>query len=218
MKTHKTEEVEFFYNRFYFDKNVLIPRLDTESLVREAIKIAKKENIKTLLDIWTWSWIIPISIDKNVPDLKIYAVEKSKRALKIARANAIKNNSQISFIPWDLLKTFLTEGFDFPEKVLITTNLPYIKNEDWENMSDDTKFEPKMALFWWKRTWFELYEKFFRQVLKLKEKYSRVTFFVICEIWFDQKDIAKKFLKKCNFKFEFFKDLRDIERFIKVII
>ena len=48
-------------------------------------------------------------------------------------------------------------------KILLLTNLPYIKNDDWENMSEDTRFEPKTALFGGEKTGFELYEKLFTE-------------------------------------------------------
>jgi len=44
-------EVEFFYRKFYINRNVLIPRLETESLVREAIKVVKENEIDTLVDV-----------------------------------------------------------------------------------------------------------------------------------------------------------------------
>ena len=51
-------------------------------------------------------------------------------------------------------------------KILLLTNLPYIKNDDWENMSEDTRFEPKTALFGGEKTGFELYEKLFIEIFE----------------------------------------------------
>ncbi|EKD66314.1 MAG: Protoporphyrinogen oxidase [uncultured bacterium (gcode 4)] len=222
MKIHNLEEIEFFYTKFAYNRNVLTPRFDTESLVREAILLIKKHEISTLIDIWVWSGIIPISIWKNVKLDKIIAIDKSKKALKIAKLNAQKNKVLIDFMEWDLLKPFLDKKnhnniviSSLSRNLLITANLPYVKNEDWINMSSDTKFEPKMALFWGEKTGFEVYERFFRQVLKFRQIYDN-KIFIMCEIWFDQKEVAQKFLTKLGFNFSFFPDLMWIERFIKI--
>jgi len=57
--------------------------------------------------------------------------------------------------------------------IYITANLPYIRAEDWENMSPDTRYEPKMALFGGENTGFELYEELFRQLDEWKYPYDR---------------------------------------------
>lgn len=216
LKTNSFNEVEFFYLRFFYNKNVLVPRLETESLVREAIKIIKQNNIDVLIDVWLWSWIIPISIEKNVQINKIYWLEKSSRAIEIALINAKKHNSKLEILTSDLLSVFLKENnFDFKGKqILITANLPYVKNWDWINMSEDTRFEPKMALFWWQKTGFELYKKFYKQVLQFKDKFKLNKIIVITEIGFDQRKVAKDFLNKNLINSKFFPDLSGIQRFI----
>ncbi|MCK9272644.1 peptide chain release factor N(5)-glutamine methyltransferase [Candidatus Gracilibacteria bacterium] len=215
MKIHNLEEIEFFYTKFAYNKNVLTPRFDTESLVREAISLIKKEQINTLIDIGVGSGIIPISIGKNTKLDKIIAIDKSKKALKIAKLNAQKNKVLIDFIEGDLLRPFINSKYNISGNLLITANLPYIKNEDRINMSSDTRFEPKMALFGGEKTGFEIYERFFIQVLKFREIYKN-KIYLICEIGFDQKEVAQKFLTKLGLNFSFFPDLMGIERFIKI--
>lgn len=216
MKTSLLEEVEFFYLKFYYNKYVLTPRLETESLVREAIKLIKQTNIDVLIDVWLWSGIIPISIEKNIKIDKLYWLEKSSRAIALANINKTKHNSNIKIIKSDLLSFFFeNKNFDIENKnILITANLPYIKNDDWINMSEDTRFEPKMALFWWKNTGFELYEKFYNQILKFKLIHNPNRILVIVEIGFDQREIAKNFLEKIWIQSKFSSDLRNIQRFI----
>jgi methylase of polypeptide subunit release factors len=114
-----------------------------------------------------------------------------------------------------LLRPFINSKYNISWNLLITANLPYIKNEDRINMSSDTRFEPKMALFWGEKTGFEIYERFFIQVLKFREIYKN-KIYLICEIWFDQKEVAQKFLTKLGLNFSFFPDLMWIERFIKI--
>lgn len=217
LKTKSFEEVEFFYLKFLYNNTVLTPRLDTESLVRRAIEVIKSNNIDTLIDVWLWSGIIPISIEKNTNLSNIYWLEKSSRAISVAEVNKAKHNSVLQIIKSDLLDIFLKNPKDFDfnwKQILITANLPYIKNWDWINMSDDTVLEPKMALFWWAKTWFELYQKFYRQVRKFKQFYGLNQVIVIIEMWFDQRKISMNFLNKEGIKSEFFADLCWIERFI----
>lgn len=213
---YSTWEVEFFYRKFFVNKHVLIPRFETESLVREAIKIAKNENIDTLIDVWTGSGIIPISINADIWVKKTYAVDISKTALKVASRNAKKHNIKIDFLKSDLLQVFMKyDNFDFSGNILITANLPYIKAGDWENMSEDTIHEPKKALFWWKITWFETYERLFLMLYDFISNFKPNKIFIVCEIGYDQKEIADKFLQKIGFKnYSFVKDLSWIERFI----
>jgi methylase of polypeptide subunit release factors len=69
-------------------------------------------------------------------------------------------NKKADFIVSDLLTGLPIDTY--PD-TLFLTNLPYIKDADWKNMSPDTIFEPKLALFGGEKTGFELYEKLFEQ-------------------------------------------------------
>jgi methylase of polypeptide subunit release factors len=113
------------------------------------------------------------------------------------------------------------------ESIIITANLPYIKNWDFKNMSFKTlKYEPKMALFWWKNTGFELYEKLINEIIKLKIYKSRnlinhkqsdfKVIILFIEIWFDQYEYSKKYLENLWLKYEYFKDNTWIYRCIKI--
>lgn len=97
---HITHQKEFMKLMFFVDKNVLIPRQDTEILVEEVISIAKKINAKNILDLCTGSGAIAVSLAKYLPQTEITAIDISNEALKIAKKNAISNNveNQITFI------------------------------------------------------------------------------------------------------------------------
>ena len=97
---HITHQKEFMKLSFFVDKNVLIPRQDTEILVEEVIKIAKKVNARKVLDLCTGSGAIAVSLAKYLPQAEITAIDISNDALKIAKKNAISNNvqNQITFI------------------------------------------------------------------------------------------------------------------------
>lgn len=95
---------------------------------------------------------------------------------------------------------------------MLLSNLPYIKNDDWENMSEDTIFEPKTALFGGEKTGFELYEKLFEQIFEKK-----IHGVILIEFGFDQREIAEKFLGKYNgWQVQFFADYSGVERFAEI--
>lgn len=210
------ENAEFYGLDFYVDKRCLIPRNDTEVMVDEAIKVLSENSI--YIDIWTWSWAIPISVYKNSKNKikKIYAVDISTDALEVAKKNIKTHNLENKI---KLLKSnLLSDLFPLLAKEgvrgwIITANLPYIKNEDFWNMDREVILhEPAVALYWWKKTWFELYEKLIEQIIESNNK--KVILFI--EIWFDQKEVAINYLENKKLSFEIFKDNWAIERCVKI--
>lgn len=214
------KKAEFYNLDFYVDNRVLIPRNDTEIMVETAIKQINILNDILLIDIWTWSSCIPISINKNCKNIdETFAIDISIDALEVSKIN-IKNNNlewKISQINSDLLNSIIENKF--PNKnLIITANLPYIKNDDFDNMSKETIiYEPNIALFWWVNTWFELYEKLIKQIITLKNNNNFENIILFIEIWFDQEDYSKKYLNNLNLKFEYFKDNNQINRCIKIV-
>lgn len=214
-------KAEFYSLDFYVDSRVLIPRNDTEIMVDKAIEALLEKNWITLIDVWTWSSCIAISILKNTNKVNnSYVIDISENALKVSRKNIIKHylENKIQQIHWNLLTNFLgINDYELNKNIVITANLPYIKENDHENMDKETiEFEPALALYWWKETWFELYEQLIRECFQLKtiNKLKSLTLFI--EIWFDQKEYSEKYLKNLNLKFEIFKDNSKIDRCIKI--
>lgn len=213
--------VNFFWIDFYVDENVLIPRDDTEVLVLQVIKNQKfrGENHKNsvFIDIWTWSGIIPISIlkTKEIRFENCFALELSPKAFQVAKKNIWIHNleEKINLINIDF------RNFDFWQldwkDLVITANLPYIKEKDFNNMDFWVyTFEPKVALYGWVETWFELYEELINKLFDLKSNFKSLVLFI--EIGFDQYETSKNFLSKKWLKFEYFKDTNNIERVIKI--
>ncbi len=214
------KNAEFYNLDFYVDNRVLIPRNDTEIMVEIAIKQINNLNDVLLIDVWTWSSCIPISINKNCKDInETLAIDISLDALEVSKTN-IKNHNlkwKISQINSDLLTTILKNKFSH-KNLVITANLPYIKNNDFENMSKETIiYEPNIALFWWIDTWFELYEKLIKQIITLKNNNNFENIILFIEIWFDQELYSKNYLNELWFKFEYFKDNNQINRCIKIV-
>ena len=82
---HITHQQEFMKMNFYVNKDVLIPRPDTEILVEEVIQIAQKIRAKKILDLCTGSGAIAISLAKYIQDSQITATDISNKALEIAQ-------------------------------------------------------------------------------------------------------------------------------------
>ncbi len=205
-------KVTFFGRDFIVTPDVLIPRLETECLVRRARELIQPHTI--VVDIGCGSGIIATSV-ADLAD-EVICLDISPEALHITEENFRTHfpNKKARFIVSDLLAGLPS----LPENanILFVTNLPYIKSDDWIHMSADTVHEPKLALFGWECTGFELYERLFRELDSLPLwQYSTVR--LICEFGFDQRDIAESVIEKYpHWKYSFFADYAGIERFVEV--
>ncbi|MDD2871658.1 MAG: peptide chain release factor N(5)-glutamine methyltransferase [Candidatus Gracilibacteria bacterium] len=227
----KGEPIEFIINNaefygldFYVDNRVLIPRNDTEIMVDKAIETIKNCDDKiTLIDVGTGSSNIVISVMKNVTDinneLNCYAIELSKEALEVSKINIEKHllTEKINIFCGDLLEPIIENKFELNKNLVVTANLPYIKDGDYQNMDIETVFyEPDIALYGGKLTGFELYERIIVQVLELKKLYDLSKIVLFIEIGFDQKEISKDYLNNKGLKFEVFNDNYGIERCVRI--
>ena len=140
---HITHMQEFMRMNFFVNEDVLIPRPDTESLVEEVILIAKRINAKKILDLCTGSGAIAISLAKYIENSEITAVDISKKALNIAKKNAINNNvqNQMTFVESDLFEKIKKEKYD-----IIVSNPPYIRKNIIKNLDKEVQREPRIAL------------------------------------------------------------------------
>ena len=138
-------ETQFYGLNLKVDKNVLIPRPETEELVELIIKgnENKKNNI---MDIGTGSGCIAIALKKNIPGSVITAIDVSADALEIASLNAINNKADINFIKQDILsdKILFTPSF----YDIIVSNPPYVTQNEKNTMRPNViNYEPHLALF-----------------------------------------------------------------------
>ncbi len=136
----------FFGLDFNVNKNVLIPRPETEELVQwilNDIKILKLKNLK-IIDIGTGSGAIAIALAKNIQEANVHALDVSENALAVAKKNAIINNVDIAFFQKNILETDdLFEKYD-----VIVSNPPYVRNlEKAEIKNNVLQHEPHLALF-----------------------------------------------------------------------
>ncbi len=205
---HITHQKEFMKLNFFVDKNVLIPRQDTEILVEEVIKIAKRINVKKILDLCTGSGAIAVSLAKYLPQTEITAIDISNDALKIAKKNAVSNNveNQITFISSDMFTNLNEEKFD-----IIVSNPPYIKTNVIKELDIQVKNEPYIAL-----DGGEDGLDFYKKIINESYQYLKCNGYLCLEIGFDQKFDVIELIENAE-KFEGTyskKDLFDNDRII----
>ena len=179
---------QFYSLNILVNKNVLIPRPETELLIDEVIKFAKNKKL-IIIDIGTGSGAIAIAIKKNLPDANVIASDISKRALSVAKINAKKNKTDIEFIHSDLLSGISNTKID-----IIVANLPYVPKEEKKSNNSLTrslKYEPIEALYSGKYGLDE-YTKLFEQI-----KYAGIKpQAIFCEIGNQYIDKTKELAKK----------------------
>ncbi|HVM90590.1 MAG TPA: peptide chain release factor N(5)-glutamine methyltransferase [Verrucomicrobiae bacterium] len=139
---------EPFYGRdFIVDKNVLIPRPETEDLVEEALKIPSQMYV----DIGTGSGAIAITLALESPRSIVLASDISAKALAIAKKNAKKLGAKVKFFKGSLLTPVLRlvgAGHAVPLQMTIVANLPYLPPSDKKIMPKSViAYEPASALF-----------------------------------------------------------------------
>jgi len=139
---HLTGSREFWSLDFFVNNSTLIPRPETETLVEYVLeKFGNKKNLK-LLDIGTGTGAIAITIATEEPGWEIIASDVSQEALKLARQNSNKHQTNnVHFLHSDWFENIAGHKFD-----IIISNPPYIANDDPHLQQGDVRFEPKSAL------------------------------------------------------------------------
>lgn len=134
--------VNFYGYEILVNKNVLIPRFETEILLEKTINYIKKYKLEesNVLEIGTGSGCIPIVLKGEIPSLTITSIDKSIRALRVAKKNIEKNNMNIELIHKNM-------KYYNPEKKfnILISNPPYICEDD--DIDVKILHEPKNAIF-----------------------------------------------------------------------
>lgn len=199
--------VSFYGYPIIVNKNVLIPRFETEYLVEKTINYIKKLNIKKakIFEIGTGSGCISIALAKNLPDSNITAIDISYKALKVAKKNKKNNNVVIKLIKKDIFKTKIPNNYD-----VIISNPPYIAYN--EEVDDSTKYEPQKALFA-PDNGLAFYKKIINDLKEIN--------FKLCafEIGMTQKESLINYIKKTlpNITVECQKDYNNRDRYLFII-
>jgi len=132
----------FFGYEFIVNKNVLIPRRETEELVERLIYYITDnyDNNINLLDIGAGSGCIGITLDKELKNVNVTATDISRKAIKVAKLNNEKLLANVSFVRGDLFEPVANKKFD-----VIVSNPPYIVKEGY--IGKTVKHEPKISLY-----------------------------------------------------------------------
>ena len=134
-----TGKADFFGLTFEVNRNVLIPRMDTEILVEEILNSLGPG--QSLLELCTGSGCIAVSVKKNRPDVSVTASDISKEALAVAEKNGEKLGAEVQWA-WSDLFSEIREKYD-----MIAANPPYIETEEIETLEPEVRdFEPRLAL------------------------------------------------------------------------
>lgn len=135
-------KAEFYGRQFIVNRSVLIPRPETELLIRSIID----DNVSapTILDIGTGTGCIAITLALEIPLSQVYAIDISDDALTVAKRNGQRLKSKVHFSKSDILKDeIMDHKFD-----VIVSNPPYITQTEKSAMKSNVlDFEPHLALF-----------------------------------------------------------------------
>ncbi len=199
--------VDFYGYTIKVNENVLIPRFETETLVEKTLNLIKKLNLEnsSLLDIGTGSGCISVALKCEMPSLEITAIDKSRKALMLARKNAKFNRVKINFICKDLFKYNLVNDYD-----IIVSNPPYI--EENSDVSPEVKYEPREAIFVSNDNPLIYYEEVLKVALKALNKKHLIAFEIDEDHAEDLKKLVKKYFKSDKIRIE--KDLSDKDRYM----
>ena len=198
---------DFMGEKFIVNKNVLIPRDETEILVTKAIELALKTNSKKILDIGTGSGCIACSIAKAING-SILGVDISKEALKVANQNAKKLilDKRVYFKESDIFSNLNGEKFD-----IIVSNPPYIPPQEKAHIQKEVLKEPDLALYTKDDKGLEFYEK----IIPNAPKHLNPKGYILFELGIRQSEYVKNLLLQNGFKnIQIEKDLANIDRVI----
>ena len=197
-------EQEFMGLKFKVNSNVLIPRQDTETLVEEALRVAKPG--MRVLDLCTGSGCIIISLAKNVADISCTGSDISKQALLVAKENAKANEVEVEWERSDLFEN-ISGTFD-----LIVSNPPYIPTGEIPGLMPEVRdFEPVDALDGKEDG---LY--FYRIITEKSPEYLTSDGYLYFEIGYDQGEAVSAMMRQCGYtQVEVIKDLAGNDRVVK---
>ncbi len=209
-------ETEFCGMRFFVNENVLIPRPETEEMVKKIASCRDKACLVPtgcdILDIGTGSGCIAISLAKLIPNSDVTTVDVSEKALEVARKNAENNGVKMHFVLDDILEpqnpNLIDNQFD-----IIVSNPPYVcESERSEMRANVLEHEPSTALF--------VPDSdplvFYRKILEFAQKALKPN----GQIWFEiNEKFGKETAELCHSKgfnnVEIIKDFRGKDRILK---
>lgn len=212
-KTHEPIQyiiglADFMGEKFLVNKDVLIPRDETELLVRKAIEIIKENNFKMVLDMCTGSGCIACMIAK-LTNSQAMGIDISTEAIHTAFKNMEKFGlyNRAIFRKSDIYsKIREDEKFD-----LIVSNPPYIPPKEKETIQEEVTYEPDIALYTTDEEGLEFYER----ITKYAPKFLKKGGYLMFELGIGQSSDVAKIMNTYGFDdIKVLKDLANIDRVI----
>ncbi len=182
---------DFWKDEFFVNKDVLIPRPDTELIIEQVLKIYSKNSQLQVLDIGTGSGCILLSILKERPNFYGTGIDISKKSIKVSKLNAKQLNltNRVKFFDSSI------DNFKIGKYDIIVSNPPYIELINLRYLEKDViNFEPKLAL----SGGFDGFSKIRKVINKAKILIKKNGKFIL-EIGFNQKNKVKKILNEEGF-------------------
>lgn len=204
-----TGKAEFYGLPFEVNRDVLIPRPETELLVEKALAFAPLFRNPGILDVGTGSGAIAIALAQEWPEAAVTAIDISGAALDIARRNAQHAGvaHRIRFLEGDLLAPAAGKQFD-----LIVSNPPYVPENDRATLAIEVRnYEPAQALFAG-----EDGLAVYRRLIPAAFSALAPGGILLLEIGYGQQEAVQSLLESQGFAgIEFFPDLQGIARVAK---
>ena len=182
---------EFWKDEFFVNKDVLIPRPDSELIIEQVLKIYSKDDQLQILDIGTGSGCILLSILKERSNFYGTGIDISKKSINVSKFNAKQLNltNRVKFFHSSV------DNFNNGKYDIIVSNPPYIEQLSLKYLEKDVvNFEPKLAL----SGGFDGFSKIRKVINKASILIKKNGKFIL-EIGFNQKNKVIKILKEEGF-------------------
>jgi len=199
----------FYKSEFYVDKNVLIPRPETEHIIDTTLNIINKNKKLQILDIGIGSGAILLTLLFNLPKSYGIGTDISINALKVAQKNLnnFKLHNRCHLINTNWAESLISNNFD-----LLVCNPPYIRSDDIKTLNKDiTNFEPHIALDGGKNGL-----ECLTQLLPSARKCIKLNGSALFEVGYDQSKEAQRLIMKNNFKIN--KIIKDFSGYNRIIL
>ena len=181
---------DFYGREFFVGEGVLIPRADTEIIVEKSLEFLRNTTNPKVLDLCSGSGCIAVTLKLEKCDAIVTAVEKSEKAFSYLTKNCDKLKACVHCILGDAFECNTDDDFD-----LIVSNPPYLTKEDMENLQQEVKSEPRMALYGEEDGLF-----FYRELTRIYRDKLKKGGMLIYEIGDGQHSLVEEILLQNGFK------------------
>jgi len=197
----------FMYFEFKVNKNVFIPRPETEILVEIVLELSKRKGKCSLLDLCTGSGCIAVCLEKLGKFKNVMALDISPNALIIAKENAKINSAlSIDFIESDIFNNVSDKTFD-----VIVANPPYVSYEEYKLLEPELKYEPRNALIAKDNGLF-----FYKKIVAEADKYLKEEGVIFVELNANKSENIKQMFLNNGYKnVEIIKDYARLPRILR---